>query len=111
MHIGEFLYRFRKAKKLSRKKMADLLDVSEFRLQKWEDKFFSPKIGDDAKIRNFFNITSIVNLSEEILERCMLAEVGNSVTVDVETVMHQKDLLIEEKDKRLKEKDKYIGAQ
>lgn len=112
MHIGDFLQRFREAKKLSRKKMATLIGVSEFRLQKWEDKKFSPKSEDDEKIRSYFNVNSVQYLSEEILARCIAAEIGSTNNkISFEIILQQKDLLLQEKDKRIEELQKLIMAQ
>jgi transcriptional regulator with XRE-family HTH domain len=112
MHIGEFLQRFRDAKKLSRKKMAAQIGVSEFRLQKWEDKKFSPKSDDNEKIRSYFNLISIQYLSEDILAKCIAAEDGQlNNKVSFETILQQKDLLLQEKDKRIEELQKLVMAQ
>ncbi len=112
MHIGEFLKQFRAAKNLSRQKMATLIGVSQFRLQKWEDKKFNPKTEDDAKICHYFNLISVQYLSEEILNRCIAAETtGSSAKVSLEDILQQKDLLLQEKDRRIEDLQRLVMAQ
>lgn len=112
MHIGEFLKRFRNAKNLSRSKIAAQIGVSEFRLQKWEDKNFNPKSADNEKIRSYFNLVSIQYLSEDILAKCIAAEDGRlNNKISFEDILQQKDLLLQEKDKRIEELQKLVMAQ
>lgn len=55
--FGDNLRKYRKEKKLTQEKLADLLNVSFQTVSKWEKKKTEPNIDTLIKIASIFNIT------------------------------------------------------
>lgn len=55
--FGDNLRKYRKEKKLTQEKLADLLNVSFQTISKWEKKKTEPNIDTLIKIASIFNIT------------------------------------------------------
>lgn len=96
MELEKFLRRYRKDNKLSVRKFAETLDVSRFRLEKWEQGIH-PNYEDGIKIKKYFGVKYFQNFSEEFLKTFQPRTKDN----DAEEVIKMKDMLIEEKDKRI----------
>ncbi|MGN6247373.1 MAG: helix-turn-helix domain-containing protein [Ginsengibacter sp.] len=94
MELGEFIRKYRKKEKFSVRKLAEMLDVSRFRLEKWE-KGVHPNYDDGTKIKKYFGVKDFQNFSEEFLESFEPSEDKK------DELIRMKDLLLEEKDKRI----------
>jgi transcriptional regulator with XRE-family HTH domain len=57
MNIGEKIFRFRMAKKLSQDHLADALNVSKSAIRKWEQNQTVPKGKNLANLCVYFNVT------------------------------------------------------
>ena len=68
MQTGEFLRRYRAAKGLSARSLATEIGVSFYRLQKWETSHYAPKLEDGEKIKQYFVLHDLGELSEELLK-------------------------------------------
>lgn len=68
MNLSEFLRQFRDATKLSGRKLAEEMAVDKFRLQKWEEGKAMPKLEDSEKIKKYFRLRSLEDISEEFLK-------------------------------------------
>lgn len=104
MDLSEFLRRYRKSKKLSVRRFAEMLDVSRFRLEKWE-KDIHPNYEDAAKIRKYFRVSNIQNLSEEVLNSFE----PENPDAEKEELIRLKDQIIEEKEKRIQTLEETIN--
>lgn len=107
MKLGEFLKRYRQAKKMSGRQLADIIGVSKYRLQKWEDVGISPKADDAEKIKAYFGLRDLGNVSEEVLKP-LIENVPFHGPAPLEILLKQKDDLLEEKDKRISELNRTI---
>ena len=96
MELKILLRQYRKENKLSVRKFAEVLDVSRFRLEKWE-KGIHPNHEDSLKIKKFFGIEDFQNISENFLKTFRVRILENVI----DEVMKMKDMLLEEKDKRI----------
>lgn len=96
MELKEFLRTYRKNKKLSVRKFAEMLDVSKFRLEKWEQGIY-PNYEDGTKIRKYFGLKNIENISEEFLNNFQASDPGSAK----DEMIKLKDQIIEEKEKRI----------
>ena len=67
MELKTFLRSYRKSKKLSVRQFAEMLDVSKFRLEKWE-KGVLPNYEDEMKIKKYFRVKDFQKLSEEFFK-------------------------------------------
>lgn len=103
MELKEFLKRYRKSKKFSVRKFAEVLGVSNFRLEKWEAGFH-PNYEDSIKIKEYFGVKEIQNFSEAFLETF-----EPRTQTEIDEVIRMKDLLLEEKDKRIQSLEETIG--
>ena len=95
MDFKIFLRNYRKSQKLSVRKFAEILGVSNFRLEKWE-KGIQPNYEDGIKIKRYFRVKDFQNFSEEFLETF-----EPKPAQDIDEVIKLKDMLIDEKDKRI----------
>lgn len=105
MEFQIFLRTYRKGRKLSVRKFAEMLNVSNFRLEKWE-KGIQPNYEDSIKIKRYFRVKDIQNFSEDFLETFEPKEKES----DVDEVIKMKDLLIEEKEKRIHSLEETISV-
>lgn len=109
MKLGEFLRKYRKAKRMSVRVMSEEIGVNQFRLQKWEGGI-NPKSEDLDKIKHYFKLNIVENISEDFLNSCIEgsfpSEAGDKLPSS--ELLKQKDLLIEEKDKRIYELNQTI---
>ena len=96
MELKILLRCYRKENKLSVRKFAEMLDVSRFRLEKWE-KGIHPNYEDSSKIKKYFGVEDFQNISEDFLKTFRVRILENVI----DEVMKMKDMLIEEKDKRI----------
>ena len=96
MELKDFLRQYRKEKKFSVRKFAEMLDVNRFRLEKWE-KGINPNYEDGIKIKKFFGVRDFQNISEDFLKSFE----PRTKESEAEYLLRMKDLLIEEKDKRI----------
>ena len=104
MELKAFLRAYRKSKKYSVRKFAEILDVNRFRLEKWETGV-NPNFEDDTKIRNYFRVKDFQNFSEEFLKTFEPREIPDNII----EVIKLKDMLIEEKDKRIQSLEETIN--
>ena len=96
MELKTVLRDYRKSNNLSVRKFAEMLGVSAFRLEKWEQGSH-PNYDDLVKIKLFFRISDIQNISEDFLKAFKpSASLDNTYEV-----IKLKDMLLEEKDKRI----------
>lgn len=102
MTTGEFLKRYREAKGLSGRELAFRIDVDQHRMQKWEAGKGNPKAEDADKIRQYFKVGSLQELSQEFLN-ALLQEGSATPTVN------QSDMILKQKDELLAEKDERIS--
>lgn len=102
MEVGEFLRKYRKKKKLSVRAFAEMLAVSNFRLEKWE-RGINPNYEDEVKIRKFFGVRDLQNFSEQFLND--FEEKKNDA---IEDILNLKNQLLEEKDKRIENLEETI---
>lgn len=107
MKLGEFLKRYRQAKHMSGRQLADAMGISKYRLQKWEDAGLSPKAEDAEKIKGFFGIRELADASEELLNSMIKNEAIQS-PAPLEILLKQKDDLLKEKDMRIIELNRTI---
>ena len=91
MDLATFLRAYRKSRKLSIRKLAEILSVNKFRLEKWE-KGARPNYEDGSKINAYFGVRDFNNFSEDFLKNFKPAKKS-------EDVLTLKDQLLEEKDK------------
>ena len=103
MELKDFLRRYRKSKKLSVRKFAEMLTVNNYRLEKWETGI-QPNYEDELKIKRYFRTKDIQNISEEFLKTFE----PSPAQENVDEVMKLKDMLIEEKDKRIQNLEETI---
>ena len=96
MELEIFLRSYRKEKKLSVRKFAEMLDVNKFRLEKWETGIH-PNYEDSLKIKKYFGVKDFQKFSEEFLKTFQPKETESNT----DEVIKMKDMLIEEKDKRI----------
>lgn len=108
MKTGDFIKKYRKHKKLSGARLAESIGVSAFRLQKWEGGS-TPNLEDGEKIKAFFKVRNITDLSENLLKKVLSPE--SSTETNVEDLLQLKDQLIKEKDKRIADLEKIIELQ
>ena len=73
MTYGAFIRGFRKEKGISGPKMAELIGVNYYRLQKWESEKGSPKYDDLAKISRYFKRNPTEQLGEKELEKALIS--------------------------------------
>ena len=105
MEFKEFLRRYRKSKKMSVRKFAEVLGVSNFRLEKWEQGI-DPNYEDSIKIKRYFGVKDLQNFSEEFLEKFQPKQTSNE---GLDEILKLKDMLIEEKDKRIQSLEETIS--
>ena len=103
MELKEFLRRYRKSKKFSVRKFAEMLGVSNFRLEKWEIGI-QPNYEDSIKIKQYFGVKEIQNFSEEFLETF-----EPKPQREIDELIKLKDMLLEEKDKRIQSLEETIS--
>ena len=96
MELKDFLRSYRKSKKLSVNKFAQMLDVNKYRLEKWETGIH-PNYEDGIKIKQYFRVKDFQNFSEEYLDTFE----PRSKDIGVDEIIKLKDMLIDEKDKRI----------
>ena len=96
MELAVFLRTFRKGRKLSVRAFAEMMDVNKFRLEKWE-KGIQPNYSDEMKIKKFFRVKDIQNVSEDFLKSFEIVKVENAI----DDILSLKNQLIAEKDKRI----------
>ena len=101
MEFQAFIRAYRKGKKLSVRKFAEMLDVSQFRLEKWETGIH-PNYEDSIKIKRYFGVKDIQNFSEESIKSFEPKETA------VNEVIKLKDIIIEEKEKRIQSLEETI---
>ncbi|MGN6802377.1 MAG: helix-turn-helix domain-containing protein [Ginsengibacter sp.] len=94
MEVGEFIRKYRKKEKLSVRKFAEMLDVSQFRLEKWE-KGVRPNYEDGLQIKKYFRVKDFQNFSEQFLKTFTPKQ------AQPDEVIRMKDMLLAEKDKRI----------
>jgi DNA-binding XRE family transcriptional regulator len=104
MELKDFLRLYRKQRKYSVRKLAETIDVSNFRMEKWE-KGVIPNYEDGIKIKRYFGIRDFQNISEDLLKTF---EPSNKES-EAEYLLRMKDLLIEEKDKRIETLEETIN--
>ena len=104
MELPTFLRTFRKARKLSVRAFAEMMDVNKFRLEKWE-KGIQPNYSDELNIKKFFRVKDIQNFSEDFLRSFEIEKVENN---PINEILSLKDLLIAEKDKRIESLEETI---
>lgn len=104
MELKDFLRQYRKHQKLSVRKFAELMQVSNFRLEKWE-KGSNPNYQDTIKIKRYFRLEEIQNISEDFLSKF----VPNDLRTEKDELLEMKDLIIEEKDKRIQALEETIS--
>jgi transcriptional regulator with XRE-family HTH domain len=109
MKLNEFLRLYRRGKGLSQVDLAEKIRVSMYKLRKWETGEVQPKSIDQEKIRKYFNLKSLVEISNEALESALgvgktnplpekeLQPISTYEIKDVPTLFK----LLEEKDKRI----------
>ncbi len=109
MKLNEFLRLYRRAKGLSQVDLAEKIRVSMYKLRKWETGEVQPKSIDQEKIRKYFNLKSLVDISHEALQSALgggksiplpekeLLPISTYEINDVPTLFK----LLEEKDKRI----------
>jgi transcriptional regulator with XRE-family HTH domain len=117
MKLNEFLRQYRNGKGLSQLTLAEKLQVSMYKLRKWETGEVQPKSIDQEKIRKYFNLKSLVEISNETLQNVLGGEKTNPLPVkelqpislfkinDEATVYK----LLEEKDKRISDLQKTLA--
>lgn len=96
MELEIFLRSYRKSKKLSVRKFAEMLDVNKFRLEKWEQGIH-PNYEDELKVKKYFGVKDFQNFSEDFVKTFQPRKTENGM----DEVIKMKDMLIEEKDKRI----------
>jgi len=105
MTLGEFLAGYRKAKGMSRRELAQLLKLGEYRIQKWETGDANPKYIDRTEIGNYFELAQTFDISSETLQKVILTGKGDrgatSNVGEAETQYGNCKQLLEEKDKRI----------
>jgi len=105
MTIGEFLKAYRRHYKFSVKRMAGIIGVNQYRLQKWEDGAARPKYEDSEIIKNFFGLPAIDQISDNFL-----AEILQRPThADGSIVFASNDVWVEIKQRDLDLKDRAIA--
>lgn len=104
MEFKEFLRPYRKSKKMSVRKFAEVLGVSNFRLEKWEQGI-DPNYEDSIKIKRYFGVKDLQNFSEEFLEKFE----PRQQEIGLDEILKLKDMLIEEKDKRIQSLEETIN--
>jgi transcriptional regulator with XRE-family HTH domain len=109
MKLNEFLRQYRNGKGLSQLTLAEKLQVSMYKLRKWETGEVQPKSIDQEKIRKYFNLKSLVEISNETLQNVLGGEKTNPLPakelqsislfkINDEATVYK---LLEEKDKRI----------
>ena len=101
MELATFLRAYRKSRKLSVRKLAEMLGVNKFRLEKWE-KGVHPNYEDGSKINAYFGVRDFNNISEDVLKNFKPSKKG-------EDVLALKDQLLEEKDRRIESLEQTIN--
>ena len=104
MDLKDFLRAYRKQKKLSVRKFAEMLDVSNFRLEKWE-KGINPNYEDATKIKEYFRVADLENFSEDFLKNFTPQNPGALK----DELLKLKDEIIEEKEKRIQALEETIN--
>jgi transcriptional regulator with XRE-family HTH domain len=109
MKLNEFLRQYRNGKGLSQLTLAEKLQVSMYKLRKWETGEVQPKSIDQEKIRKYFNLKSLVEISNEGLQSALGGGNTNPLPakglqsislfkINDEATVYK---LLEEKDKRI----------
>jgi transcriptional regulator with XRE-family HTH domain len=109
MKLNEFLRQYRNGKGLSQLTLAEKLQVSMYKLRKWETGEVQPKSIDQEKIRKYFNLKSLVEISNEGLQSALGGGNTNPLPAkDLQSISLFKIndeatvyKLLEEKDKRI----------
>lgn len=104
MELKDFLRQYRKHQKLSVRKFAELMDVNNFRLEKWE-KGSNPNYEDSNKIKRYFRLEDIQNISEDYLISFQSA----NWSTEKDELLRLKNQIIEEKDKRIQALEETIN--
>ena len=101
MELGVFIRAYRKERNLSVRAFAEILSVSKFRLQKWEQGG-GTNFEDSQKILEYFGVSSFENFSEEFLKEFRSKQKKNGADMkQIDDLLAMKNQLLEEKDKRI----------
>ena len=101
MELGVFIRAYRTERNLSVRAFAEILSVSKFRLQKWEQGG-GVNFEDSQKILEYFGVSSFENFSEEFLKNFRAKQRKNGVDMkQIDDLLMMKNQLLEEKDKRI----------
>ena len=117
MKLNEFLRQYRNGKGLSQLTLAEKLQVSMYKLRKWETGEVQPKSIDQEKIRKYFNLKSLVEISNEGLQSALGEGNTNPLPakglqsislfkINDEATVYK---LLEEKDKRISDLQKTLA--
>lgn len=106
MELGEFLKRYRKAMQYSGRLLAEKIGVSKHLLEKWENSNYTPNAADTEKIKKFFGLKTLENLTEEVLEKCIAGR-----NISAEEKLKEKDAIIREKEKRIRDLERIVAQQ
>ena len=103
MELKTLLKNYRKSKQISIRKFAEMLNVSRFRMEKWETGVH-PNYEDSIKIQLYFKVNDIQNIPEDFLKTFEPKKIQNNI----DEVIKLKDILIEEKEKRIQDLEETI---
>lgn len=106
MDLSEFLKRYRKSMQYSGRILSEKMDVSKHLLEKWENAGYTPNASDTKKLKRFFGLKNIDNITEETLRKSIS---GKSTSIDQK--LKEKDSIIKEKDKRIRDLEKLVAMQ
>ena len=106
MELGDFLKRYRIAMEYSGRQLAEKMDVSKHLLEKWQNANYTPNVRDTEKIKKYFGLKSLDNLTEEILQKCIAGR-----NISAEEKLKEKDAIIREKEKRIRDLEKLVAHQ
>jgi transcriptional regulator with XRE-family HTH domain len=109
MKLNDFLRLYREGKGLSQLELAEQMQVTVYKLRKWETGEGKPKSIDQEKISKYFNLKSLVEISEDDYRDLVLGEKPATKPSDENTYIKGTKLtevdtlfkLLEEKDKRI----------
>jgi transcriptional regulator with XRE-family HTH domain len=117
MKLNDFLRHYREGMGLSQLELAEKMQVSRYKLRKWETGEGKPKSIDLENIRKYFNLKSLVEISNETLQSALGGEKTNPLPakelqpislfkINDEATVYK---LLEEKDRRISDLQKTLA--
>jgi len=117
MKLNDFLRLYREGMGLSQLELAEKMQVSRYKLRKWETGEGKPKSIDLENIRKYFNLKSLVEISNETLQSVLGGEKTNPLPakelqpislfkINDEATVYK---LLEEKDRRISDLQKTLA--